>query len=195
MSGIVNNETVYNDYLEEGEHILWSQVPEDRRLHLRGGILGVVFGSVLLIAGAAVFIVILMMFGVLQAVLGSALFVFFGILCIMSSLGRAESYFLTNKRVLIFCSITYKEIRYYNITYTASKKNKYNGLGEITLFGQAALRREHNSGVRDGTSYIVSTYTLYDVKDCERVIEIIKAQKNMPEALEKTREAERYQER
>ena len=192
MSGIVSNETVYDNYLEEGEHILWSQIPEDNRLHLSDGILGVVFGSILLIAGAAAGIAVFVLFGALQAVMGSVLFIFFGILCIMSSFGRPESYILTNKRVLIFHSMTYKDIRYYNITYTTSKKNKYNDLGEITLFGKAVFRKERRSGVSGGISYSVATYTLYDVKDYERVIEIIKAQKDMPEAFEKAREAERY---
>ena len=193
MAEIIDTDTVCNEYLEDGEHILWSQVPEDNRLHLNGGIPGIVFGSVLLIAGAAVFIVFFKIFDVVQAVMASALFVFFGILCIVSSFARVESFFLTNKRVMIFHSMTYRDIRHYNISYITSKKNKHNELGEITLFGPAVLRKRHSAGAVGGTDYKATAYTLYDVRDYERVIEMIKAQKDMPEACEKARKAERKQ--
>ena len=101
---------------------------------------------------------------------------------------RSAAYLLTDKRVLIFKGKKHKEIPYYNISFVAVEK-KNSDMGTVALCF-SYLRKSPGHHTKE---YKVRWRKLYDVQDCEKVADIIKTQKDIPNAYDKAREAERMQ--
>ena len=171
----------FENYLKDGEHILWSQIPEKRKLHLRGGIIPIVFGAAFLIAGLYVLLN--------ERDYYDLIFIIIGLMIIFASIERFAAYLLTDKRILIFKGTSHKEIPYHRISFVTVEKKKNSDMGTVSIcFSYLKKRIDRHS-----TEYKVKYRNLYDVQDCEKVADIIKAQKDIPNAYDKAREVERMQ--
>ncbi|WP_028518054.1 hypothetical protein [Ruminococcus flavefaciens] len=170
----------FENYLKDGEHILWSQIPEKRKLHLHSGIIPIVLGAVFLIAGLYVLLN--------EHDYYSLIFIIVGLLCIFTFIERSAVYLLTDKRILIIKNMTVKEISYYHISFVTVHKNKNSDIGTVKICFTHLSDSPNSRG-----EYRVSWISLYDIPDCERVADIIKTQKDLPDAYDKAREAERMQ--
>ena len=170
----------FENYLKDGEHILWSQIPEKRKFHLHSGIIPIVLGAVFLIAGLYVLWY--------EHAYSAIVFVIVGLITIFTYIERSAAYLLTDKRILIIKNMTVKEISYYHISFVMVHKKKNSDSGTIAI---CFTHLSNNAGHRG--EYKVMHHNLYDVQDCEKVEDIIKKQKDLPNAYDKAREAERMQ--
>ncbi|SHM89473.1 PH domain-containing protein [Ruminococcus flavefaciens] len=175
----------YDAYLDEGEHILWSQVPDKKKFHLPQGIIPVVLSLVFIIAGSYV---LKIQHDKLVDFLYGLVFIIFGMVALFNYIERSATYLFTDKRIFIFKATKYKEIRYHNISFISVEKKKDSDTGNISLCFTHLLNRPHHQ-----REYKVTSQTIYDVQDCEKVAEIIKAQKDTTNAYKKAREIEREQ--
>lgn len=170
----------YEDYLKDGEHILWSQIPEKKKFHLHSGIFTVIIGAVFILIGVEMILKERSYYALIPII--------FGLIVVFAFIDRSAAYLLTDKRILIIKGLTVKEISYYHISFVSVEKKKNSDTGTIAIcFTHLSNRPNHQR------EYRVTWHNLYDVQDCERVADIIKAQKDLPNAYDKAREAERMQ--
>ena len=145
------------------------------------GIIPIVLGAAGLITGLYVLLN--------ERALSSLIFIIVGLIIIFAEIERSAAYLLTDKRVLIIKGMKYKEIPYHHISFVTVEKKKNSDMGTVSLcFSYLRKRPGHHT-----KEYKVRWRKLYDVQDCEKVAEIIKTQKDMPNAYDKAREAERMQ--
>lgn len=124
-----------------------------------------------------------------ERALSSLIFIIVGLIIIFAGIERSAAYLLTDRRVLIFKGEEYKEIPYYNISFITVEKKKNSDIGTVALCF-SYLRKSPGHHTKE---YKVRWRKLYDVQDCEKVADIIKTQKDIPNAYDKVREAERMQ--
>ena len=167
----------FEKYLKDDEHILWSQIPEKKKLHLSEGIIPIVLGAAVLIAGLYVLLN--------EHALSSLIFIIVGLIIIFAGIERSAAYLLTDRRVLIFKGEEYKEIPYYNISFITVEKKKNSDIGTVALCF-SYLRKSPGHHTKE---YKVRWRKLYDVQDCEKVADIIKTQKDIPNAYEPRNDA------
>ena len=175
----------YDDYLEEGEHILWSQTAENKKLHLKEGIVPVVLGAGFTIMGICM--------AIISGIFAGLILITLGLLLLFASFERSAAFLLTDKRIIVFKDRTKKEIRYYYISFLTVERKKNSDAGNINICISYLGHHDYDS-YSSSPDYKVRVFaTLYDVQDCKRVEEIIKEQKNLPNAYEKARQVEREQ--
>ncbi len=185
----LTEEYIYENYLEESESILYSQLPEKKRLYLKGSV-GAVIGT-LMIFSFAIFIIymFLSMTGYKWVILPVIIAVL--ILLSFCFVSKTSTFVVTDKRVLIFTSLTFKEVRYDGIRYVEMHIQKNKDIGFIRLYTKISGYEGSDNG---GSSRCLG---LYDVEDVGRVANLIKSQMlskdSYKKALEKVREAERMQ--
>lgn len=178
---------VYERFLDDDEHILWSKEPDRRRLHLDGGCISAVM--IIAFSGYGIFSLITAHNTAADWVMGG-LFVLIGLMFLLVSVKRTAAYYVTDKRVLILGSLSVKELKYYDIAYVNVEKQKKGSLGNVVMLKSKLVRKGH-SRTRNSTVY--TGYTLFDLEDAERVKELILQQKDMPRAYAKAEEIEQYQ--
>lgn len=172
----------FENYLKDGEQILWSHIPEKKKLHLSDGIIPIVLGAACVIAGLYVLLN--------ERAYSALVFIIIGLIIISAGIERSAAYLLTDKRVLIFKGEKYKEIPYHHISFVTVDKKKNSDMGTVSLCFSYLRKRRTGHHTKE---YKVRWRKLYDVQDCEKVADIIKAQKELPNAYDKAREAERRQ--
>jgi len=171
-------DTVYEQYLDDDERVLWSNTKGSKRPHLRLELLlpfAVVFP--LLGIGALNFVEFNINEGIIIAltILGSWL------LAAVVSLERPRTYILTDKRLLIFHRSTYKIIDFGLITYVYVRK-KRSGKADVIL------------SIRKGSTPSMGSQTMYDVEDAETVRDILKEKTDVvAKTRKKQEEIERWQ--
>ncbi|SEH50265.1 PH domain-containing protein [Ruminococcus flavefaciens] len=115
----------FENYLKDGEHILWSQIPEKKKLHLSEGIIPIVLGAAVLIVGLYVLLN--------ERALSSLIFIIVGLIIIFAEIERSAAYLLTDKRVLIIKGMKYKKIPYHHISFVTVEKKKNSDMGTVSL--------------------------------------------------------------
>lgn len=182
----------FENYLEDGEHILWSKTDRRRKIRIKYHCLPNV-----VIAIAIFLIGLIILFKILGAgernilsFIVPTMFLCFGMIIILLSIEfTASAYFITDKRVFIFKSLTFCELKLYEICGIVAKKNKNDDKGRIILYKYIG---QGSTGPDDNAEKDVFV-TLYDVEEPENVVSILRRHKEVTNAYEKARESERRQ--
>lgn len=185
----LTEEYIYENYLEQGESILWSQLPEKKSLHLKDSV-GAVIGTLIIISFAIFPVYMILSMTSYKWVILPVIIVIL-ILLSLCFVGMASTFAVTDKRVLIFKDFTFKELKYDGIRYVETIKRKNKDIGIIRLFTKISGDEGSDNGVS------IRFLGLYGVEDVERVTGLIKDQMlskdSYKKAYEKAREAERMQ--
>ena len=155
-------EKVQKKYLKKDEQIIWSKVTDYVKLHWDFSIVTICFGLVFIFAGN----VSVITDGVsIENLMFAAVFSIAGIVIILSTHDVTGSYFITNKRVLIFSEKLCRKIEFREISMVYVSTEKKTGREYITLCIQP---KDTNGGK--------NTYYLWDIDDGVKVVDIIQMQ-------------------
>lgn len=158
-------EKVQKKYLKKDEQIIWSKVTDYVRIHWDLSIVTVCFGLAFFLAGNVP--IITEGFNI-ENLLVAVVFSLFAAFVILSTYDVTGSYFITNKRVLIFSEKVCRKIEYREIYTAYVSKEEKTGREYITLcINHKDIKGKNNK------------YFLWDIEDGIKVVDIIKKQKEL----------------
>ena len=165
-------EKVQKKYLKKDEQIIWNKVTDYVKIHWNDSIITVFLGLASFFGGNVPIITE----GVnIETLLGAIVFSLFAIVVILSTYDVTGSYFITNKRVLIFSEKGCRKIEYREIYTAYVSKEEKTGREYITLYiNHKDIKGKNNK------------YFLWDIEDGIKVVDIIKKQKELCGSQEKT---------